>query len=428
MKIPIKLLASLTIALIAQPFTASQAAIPPIIGEAPASQTVLAGADVILTAHAEGTEPLTYSWYLNGLPISGATAATLSLTNVSPTQSGTYAVKVSNSAGSATARARIQVDSPNPSVLPLALTGWNADVIVEPKHGPVPTWWFDAGGWQWIAAELSASGEVHPDGFPTSGRFTSALNTNVAFQLQPFAGNNVLLLSSPVDPGIPGYIAPPDHTTDELTLVQPARYSFLAVAAASGGYGGIGTIVLNFADGTHSREFPLMGPDWWNGGHSDYWTDPEAPGAPAIAGLGRVSSGFNYDNSLGYGFNLYESDIDLAAEGLDNKPLASVTFSKPPATLRKVGIGPLTTGIFAVSGALNAPRFTGMINPTAAGFQFSLKAPLGAVLHVESSDDLVSWKHCLTATNSGGILQATDSQPTPSSSRFYRAIQVLQGP
>lgn len=74
----------------------------PSITTQPVSQTVSAGANVSFGVAADGTAPLSYQWQKNGSPVNGATAPTLSLSNVQGTDSGNYRVVVSNAAGSAT--------------------------------------------------------------------------------------------------------------------------------------------------------------------------------------------------------------------------------------------------------------------------------------------------------------------------------------
>lgn len=76
---------------------------PPITAP-PASQTVTAGSSPVLSVTATGTN-LTYQWYYNGTAIPGATSASLTLSNVATTQSGSYTVVVSGSTGSATSPA-----------------------------------------------------------------------------------------------------------------------------------------------------------------------------------------------------------------------------------------------------------------------------------------------------------------------------------
>ncbi len=68
----------------------------------PASQTVNASSKVTFTAAATGNPTPTYQWRKNGAAISGATAATLTLSGVTAAAAGTYAVTVTNPAGSLT--------------------------------------------------------------------------------------------------------------------------------------------------------------------------------------------------------------------------------------------------------------------------------------------------------------------------------------
>lgn len=75
---------------------------PPGITTPPAAQTVEVGADVTFTVVATGSAPLTYQWRKDGENIPGATAATLSLDDVTIAAAGDYDVVVSNAAGSAT--------------------------------------------------------------------------------------------------------------------------------------------------------------------------------------------------------------------------------------------------------------------------------------------------------------------------------------
>jgi pectate lyase len=75
---------------------------PPVITTQPVSQTVSAGANVTFTVGADGAAPLSYQWLKNGAAMAGATAASLTLTNVQAADAGAYRAVVSNAAGSAT--------------------------------------------------------------------------------------------------------------------------------------------------------------------------------------------------------------------------------------------------------------------------------------------------------------------------------------
>jgi len=73
----------------------------PGISVHPISQTVTNGSLVQFTVTATGSA-LNYQWHFNSNAIPGANASSLNLTNVSRTNSGSYFVTVTNSAGSAT--------------------------------------------------------------------------------------------------------------------------------------------------------------------------------------------------------------------------------------------------------------------------------------------------------------------------------------
>ena len=74
----------------------------PVITLQPADQTVVASKPVMFSVAAIGTKPFTYQWSFAGMVvtnIAGATNATLTLTNVQPSDAGAYWVTVSNSLG-----------------------------------------------------------------------------------------------------------------------------------------------------------------------------------------------------------------------------------------------------------------------------------------------------------------------------------------
>ncbi len=72
----------------------------PVITAQPASLSVNAGNSAAFTVSATGPN-LAFAWQRNGLPISGANAATLNIASVQAGDAGSYVCTVSNSAGSA---------------------------------------------------------------------------------------------------------------------------------------------------------------------------------------------------------------------------------------------------------------------------------------------------------------------------------------
>lgn len=86
---------------------------PPLIVQQPQSQTVIAGATANFAVIAAGSPPFTYQWKSNGVPIAGATSASLSLPNVYYTYAAGYSVSISNGAGATnSATANLSVAAP----------------------------------------------------------------------------------------------------------------------------------------------------------------------------------------------------------------------------------------------------------------------------------------------------------------------------
>ncbi len=71
----------------------------------PQSLSVVAGSNAQFSVTASGTPAPTYQWQFNGNAINGATGSTLSLTNVTTANAGSYTVVVTNPIGSVTSNA-----------------------------------------------------------------------------------------------------------------------------------------------------------------------------------------------------------------------------------------------------------------------------------------------------------------------------------
>ena len=96
--------------------------VAPTFSTSPASQVVLEGNNASFTAIVVGTAPVYYQWNYNNAPIMGATALTLTLTNVQTANSGSYTLTASNSAGMATSSAAVLTVTPT---IPVVNTAYN---------------------------------------------------------------------------------------------------------------------------------------------------------------------------------------------------------------------------------------------------------------------------------------------------------------
>ncbi len=124
---------------------------PPALGAQPVSSTVNVGAIAMFTVEATGSAPLSYQWNKNGVPIVGATTATLSLPNVLVTDAASYSCIVTNTVGfirSSTATLTVVPISIVPKITssPQSTTvtaGYGAVLAVGATGVPAPTYqWF----------------------------------------------------------------------------------------------------------------------------------------------------------------------------------------------------------------------------------------------------------------------------------------------
>jgi hypothetical protein len=85
----------------------------PFVTSAPASQTVIVGSSVSLSATVMGSLPISYQWKKDGVNVPGATGATLSVTDIYFTDAGNYVLWATNGVGyTNTAVATLTVTAP----------------------------------------------------------------------------------------------------------------------------------------------------------------------------------------------------------------------------------------------------------------------------------------------------------------------------
>ncbi len=148
--------------------------LPPTLQIGLSNQVVDEGQSIVLNPSATGTPPLAYGWNFNytGLSI---TAASLSLTNITPSQSGFYTVTVTNQYGSVSSTGRVSVFLPASQI-----AAWGDD---SGGQTDVPTNLYDA-----VAA---AGGDYHSvairhDGTLVAWGFDDDGQTDVPTNSLPF--------------------------------------------------------------------------------------------------------------------------------------------------------------------------------------------------------------------------------------------------
>jgi Concanavalin A-like lectin/glucanases superfamily/Pro-kumamolisin, activation domain/Reelin subrepeat B/Immunoglobulin domain/HYR domain/Viral BACON domain len=113
--------------------------IAPYIVSQPANQTVTAGTDVTFSIAAGGSPPLSYQWWFGATNLPGATATSLTLTNVQAIQAGSYFAVVTNALGSVTSSNALLTVVPPPPCAP-------------PPQGLVSWWRAEGDASDWAGA------------------------------------------------------------------------------------------------------------------------------------------------------------------------------------------------------------------------------------------------------------------------------------
>lgn len=211
--------------------------VPPSITTQPSSQTVIAGSSVTFTVSASGTAPLNYQWRFNGANLSGATAASFTISNVQSGDAGNYSVVVSNVAGSATsANAALTVNVP-PSITTQPVTqtvaqGSSATFSVV-ATGTAPLTY----QWRFNGANISGatgSSYTRSNAQPSHQGNYSVVVANVAGSVTSASATLVVKVSATVDNVDSGFsVATSWSTGTSATDKYGTNYRFRNTAAVS---------------------------------------------------------------------------------------------------------------------------------------------------------------------------------------------------
>ena len=110
----------------------------PTITRQPQPQVVLSGGSAAFSVGAFGSQPLTYQWLKDGVPINGANSQTLTFATPTANDEGLYSVIVSNSAGHATSdSARLTIFQPIPDLFNTGVDSSRAalaDGAIDPHY------------------------------------------------------------------------------------------------------------------------------------------------------------------------------------------------------------------------------------------------------------------------------------------------------
>ena len=132
---------------------------PQILSATP-SQMVPAGTNLTLSISVVGTPPFSYEWRLNSNKLGGATSASLVLSNLQPSEAGTYSLSISNEFGVTNTSVTLAVVPAGPWI--------GAQPISREMvpHGTVQfavtAWGSDPLSYQWMFENAPISGATNP--------------------------------------------------------------------------------------------------------------------------------------------------------------------------------------------------------------------------------------------------------------------------
>jgi uncharacterized repeat protein (TIGR03803 family) len=297
---------------------------PPTI--AVTSATVCAGSTATLTASGAST----YTWN------TGATTPSITVT---PTNDTTYTVIGANGScvsTSMTATVTVKPEVAGATYLPLALTGFNQDIVANgTDYTTTTTTSVDANsdGCRFIDTTYTQFG-IPTRFLPTGGAFNSQTTPNVPFQFASYTANNSLTLQT-------------GSMSGTLTLTTPTMMNQFYLLATSGG--GVTNIdfVINFEDGSSQSITSFNIDDWFNG--PSY----------ALRGVGRMyASALGFQAPTDINPRIYQYLIDISAAN-QSKKVISIAFTRN-------NTGPMKTQIMGITAHVSIQNFCISSNPTVA--------------------------------------------------------------
>jgi len=201
--------------------------------------------------------------------------------------------------------------SVNGNQIPIAVTGFNQDLVVE-AGTPVNavslqaavTATMDFGTaktgstWYQVGENVSAP----TTGLPTGTTFISGADPTTSFALQSAAGNNAVMVDAA-------------HTSGSFNLVSPSLFTSLSLLGASANGNTTVGLTLRFSDATTLSLGNIVVKDWFQTGNV------------AIAANGRVNVDAAFFDSVNSGSpRLFQIDLALSGPALA-KQIAGIDFS-----------------------------------------------------------------------------------------------------
>ncbi len=220
----------------------------------------------------------------------------------------------------------------NAAYIPVAVTGYNADVVAN-GAGPATasiTADFDGAGYALMAANFNPSTGIFPTQYmPSSNIINSAATSGLNYNLASYSSNNSLRITG--------------LNTDSLVFPTPISASEVYVLAATGSGASTVNMVVNFTDGTNQLSAQTV-QDWYSG--TNY----------AIQGLGRtnVTTTLNGIDNNTINPRLYEHKIILTGTN-PTKLIRSISFTRTITVAGVLNVMGITINSPAAPSCITSP-------------------------------------------------------------------------
>lgn len=207
--------------------------VAPAIDVQPMAATVADGTSASFSVHATGSQPQSYQWLRNGVPVPGANTASIVVDPASLTDSGaTFSVQVSNAAGSVTSQAVAL------SVTPVVARITGAPQAQTVLDGATASFAVSAVGsaalrYQWYAdgAPIAGATAVNYSVVATYADSGKQISVRVS---NPYGSDTSVPVALRVDPRAPAFVAAPQ----DVAVQVGGSASFLVTAS--------GTVPMSF--------------------------------------------------------------------------------------------------------------------------------------------------------------------------------------
>jgi hypothetical protein len=462
--------------------------LPPSIVVPPKSQAVRPGTNVSFSVLASGRQPFSYQWMLNGVSLSGTTNASLTLSNVQPSNAGSYSVNVTNAIATATSSAavlKVNVVFAFGNGLPLtnAQTSFSGPVTVQLQNaytnglifftldGSTPTFASTLYTGPFVVSQsvvLRALG--YSADFFQSGQLdpTTVLIVPV-YSLTPATSGGGSIAFNPAGGS---YLS---NTVVSVTATPASGWTFLQWMGDLTGANPVASVTM----GGNRRVTAVFGTTLGTtaAGNGSVALSPPGGLYPygSVVALTAIPQAGNYFGLWG---NAASGNVNPLYFTVTNaSPTVSCLFASlaggqaalvvtpsghgkvtvnPRANVYTVGAGVILTatpdagqsflgwtgdasgtsnplGITMNQSRVITANFTrkptlsantSLGGLTGQGFQLFLDGELGGVYRVDSSTGLVNWLPLMTVTNLYGKVQCVDPAGTNAPRRFYRAMQL----